>query len=98
MLIGAPRRSAARGPSGAQMVQHRQDAARRGAAGLAEVDLRVGDDPCPIEDEAGRDRQSPTLLAVEEWQVDAVLTVDAAEELRNAPAHPEQLSKASASV
>jgi hypothetical protein len=35
--------------------------------------LGLGDDPCPIEDEAGRDRQRPTLVAVEEWEVDAAI-------------------------
>ena len=35
----------------------------RGAAGLAGVDLGVGDEPCPIDDEAGRDRQRPTLAS-----------------------------------
>jgi hypothetical protein len=61
------RRFAVRGSSGARaalVVQHRQNVSRR---------LGLGDDPCPIEDEAGRDRQRPTLVAVEEWEVDAAI-------------------------
>ena len=66
MPVGAPRCSAVRGSSGAQaaqVVQHGQALSRRGAAGLAGVDLGVGDEPCPIDDEAGRDRQRPTLAS-----------------------------------
>ena len=91
MPVGAPRCFAVRGSSGAQaaqVVQHGQDLSRRGAAGLAGVDRGVGDEPCPIDDEAGGDRQRPTLASpIEKWEVDATLPVDVSEELRNAPAH-----------
>lgn len=40
----------------------------------------------------------PPLVAVEEWEVDAALPVDASEKLWNAPTHAEQLGKPAASV
>jgi hypothetical protein len=79
-------------------IQHRQDVSRRRTAGLTGADLGVGDEPRLIEDKAGRDRQRPTLVAVEKWEVDAALPVDVSDELRNTAAHAEQLGNSAASV